>query len=338
MFFSENLKTVLDKLFLLFCTFTNIKFLERAKHTMKKLVVFVLFLIFVFLLADCNETNHYNNQKPIKIEIGNKQHVNLDENKTKNVKTINVAISTMISPQKTFYLYENLLRYIEKRLGIQIILKQRKSYQEVNDLLEEGKLDFAYVCSGAYVVAKRKFPIKILAAPQMNHKTYYQAYIIVNKKSRYKTFDDLKGKSFAFSDPLSNTGYKYVLKLLKERYTNVDEFFSKTIFTYAHDYSIQAVARGLVDGATVDGLVFDYLRTNDPGKVKNVKIIQKSQNFGIPPFVYAPNSDPVLIKKIQNILLNMDKNKEGEEILKKLQIEKFVMVKPDIYKSLESFN
>ena len=305
---------------------------------MRRIVIYVSIILFLILFNSCNKTNHYNNQKPIKIEIGNKQQINLDENKTKNVKTINVAISTMISPKKTFYLYENLLRYIEKKLGIKIILKQRKSYQEVNDLLEEGKLDFAYVCSGAYVVAKRRFPIKILAVPQMNHKTYYQAYIIVNKKSRYKTFDDLKGKSFAFSDPLSNTGYKYVLKLLKQRHTNADEFFSKTIFTYAHDYSIQAVERGLVDGATVDGLVYDYLKTNDPAKIKNIKIIRKSPNFGIPPFVYAPNSDPVLIKKIQNILLKMDKNKEGEKILKKLQIEKFVIVKPDIYNSLESFN
>ena len=67
----------------------------------------------------------------------------------------------MISPKKTFYLYEKLLKYNEKNLGVPIKLKQRKSYQEVYNLLEEGKLDFAYVCSGAYVVAKRKFPLKI---------------------------------------------------------------------------------------------------------------------------------------------------------------------------------
>jgi len=304
----------------------------------RRILIFVSTILFLILFNSCSETNHYNNQKPIKIEVGNKQSVNSEGHNTKNVKTINVAISTMISPKRTFYLYENLLKYIEKKLGVPIKLKQRKSYQEVNNLLEEGKLDFAYVCSGAYVVAKRKFPLKILAAPLMNNKTYYQAYIIVRKNSPYKTFSDLKGKSFAFSDPLSNTGYKYVVKLLKERNTNEENFFSNTIFTYAHDYSIQAVARGLVDGATVDGLVYDYLRINDSDKVKNVKIIQKSPNFGIPPFVYTPNSDPVLIKKIQNILLNMDQNKEGKGILKKLEIEKFVIVKPDIYNSLESFN
>ncbi|VAX26790.1 ABC transporter, substrate-binding protein (cluster 12, methionine/phosphonates) [hydrothermal vent metagenome] len=305
---------------------------------MKKITILTFVSVILILFTNCNDSSHYKNQKPIEINTNTSRPVfSINDGKTRG-KSLNVAISTMISPKKTFYLYENLLRYIEGKVGIPIKLKQRKTYKEVNDLLEEGKLDFAYVCSGAYVVAKRKFPLKILAVPVIDGKTYYQAYIIVSKSSGITKFEELRDKSFAFSDPLSNTGYKYVVKILKDIGTKPDDYFSKTIFTFAHDYSIQAVARGLVDGATVDGLVYDFLKINNPKRVKDVKIIRKSPDFGIPPFVYAPSTNPDLIRKIQNILIGMDKDKKGKKILNKLQIEKFVKVDPDIYNSIQSFN
>ncbi|RMD48538.1 MAG: phosphate/phosphite/phosphonate ABC transporter substrate-binding protein [Ignavibacteria bacterium] len=296
---------------------------------------FVLVLVFI-LIWGCN-SNEKNNQKVVELEL-QKVEDSMDTIEPDSVKPVYVAISTMISPKRTFFLYENMLKYIEEKINVPIKLKQRKTYQEVNDLLEAGRLDFAYVCSGAYVVARRKFPLKILAAPKINNKTYYQAYIIVNKYSHVQSFEELEGASFAFSDPLSNSGYKYVIKLLKEKNTTPEEYFTKTIFTYAHDYSIQAVARDLVDGATVDGLVYDYLLENEPQKVKDVRIIHKSPLFAIPPFVYSDNSDPELIKKIRNVLLTMHKDSLGQKVLNDLNIDSFELVDESIYDPLEKFN
>ena len=292
----------------------------------------------MILLIGCKDPNHYGDKEPLNLELGNLGENQQDTEKKVDNKTVYVAISTMISPKETFSLYENLLKYIEKKLNISIKLKQRKTYEEVNNLLKDGKLDLAFICSGAYVVAKRKFPVKLLAAPQVNGKPYYQAYIIVNKNSEIETFDDLKGKSFAFTDPLSNSGYKYVIKLINEKRTTYEDYFSNTIFTFAHDYSIQAVARELVDGAAVDGLVYEYLKAKHPERVANVKIIKKSEYFGIPPFVYTSKSNPETIEKIREILINMHKDETGKKILNDLQIEKFVIVEPSLYKTIESFN
>jgi phosphonate transport system substrate-binding protein len=297
----------------------------------------IFFFASVIFILGCEQSKYYSAGETVKIEV--KEDVEpLAVITPDSVKTVNVAISTMISPKRTFFLYENLLKYIEKKLGVKIQLKQRKTYKEVNDMMQDGRLDFAYVCSGAYVVGKREFPLGILAAPKINNRTYYQAYIIVNKNSAINNFSELKGKSFAFSDPLSNTGYKYALKLLTEMGYSPENYFSKTIFTYAHDYSIQMVARNLVSGATVDGLVYDYLLDKEPERLKNVKVIHKSPFYGIPPFVYAPNADKQLIANVQKVLINMDKDPEGREILHDLHIEAFEIVKPEIYNSLESFN
>jgi len=91
--------------------------------------------------------------------------------------------------------------------------------------LRNKQVEFAFVCSGAYVVEKDFSDVKILAVPVCNGKTTYQAYIIVNKKSKIKTFEDLRDKSFAYTDNLSNTGRFYPLRRLKELNTTDELFF-----------------------------------------------------------------------------------------------------------------
>ena len=279
-------------------------------------MIFITFL----LLVGCRES-HYQNKVP---KVVNLKSINETNKKlfTKDDQTIYVAVSAMISPKETLAQYKELFSYLSKKLNKPIKLKQRKTYGEVNELLKNGGLDFALVCSGAYVVAEREFPIHILAVPVVRGEPQYQAYIIVNNKSKIYSFDQLKGKTFAYTDILSNTGYKYALKLIREMHYNPETYFSKTIFTHGHDYSIQAVQRGIVDGATVESLIFNYLQVTEPSKVKNIRIIKKSEKFGIPPLVFTDKSNKKVVKKIREILFNMHKTPEGKKILKKLLIDK----------------
>ena len=294
------------------------------------------FIITFLFFGGCIE-NHYQNKVPKKVNFNNVDGTS-KEFFTNNKQTIYVAVSAMLSPKETLTQYKELFSYLSKKLNRPIKLKQRKTYGEVNELLKSGGLDFALVCSGAYVVAKREFPIYILAVPVVRGEHKYQAYIIVNKKSKIYSFKQLKGKSFAYTDLLSNTGYKYALKLLRENHFDPKTFFSNTIFTHGHDYSIQAVQRGIVDGATVESLIFNYLKIKDSSKVKNIRIIKKSEKFGIPPLVYTDKSNKKLVKKIREVLFKMHKTPMGKKILKELLIDKFIQGKEELYNSVKEFN
>jgi len=291
---------------------------------MKKIIY--LFLIGFILFISCNSNQ---NVKEINLQD---DKTSVDSTQSSSQQKIYVAISTMISPVETFNLYKDLIDYISSKLGVPIEFKQRKTYSEVNNLLKENKLDFAFICTGAYVQEKDELPVELLVVPVIESRPFYNAYVIVNKKSNIKTFDDLAGKSFAFTDPLSNTGYLFVVNLLKEKRTNPEKFFSKTIFTYAHDYSIQAVARNLVDGATVDGLVYNFLEHTSPEKVSSTKIIMKSKDFGIPPFVVRKGMNPELKNKLKSIMLNLHNDPKGKELLSKIMIDKFIEGNDELYK------
>ncbi len=241
-----------------------------------------------------------------------------------SLKRLKIAISAMTSPKETFAYYKYLIKYISEKIGTRIEFTQRKTYNEVNLLLENGQVDFAFICSGAYVDPAVRNKVDILVVPVINGKSLYQAYIITPKGSGITKIEDLKGKSFAFTDPLSHTGYLYALKRLYDLGETVKHFFSKTIFTYAHDNSIQLVEKGSVDGATVDGLIYEYLKKANPERVKNIRIIEKSEYFGAPPVVIQKNWDPILKEKIQKVFLDMHNDSTGREILNKLSIEKYV--------------
>ena len=242
----------------------------------------------------------------------------------------------MISPKETFRYYEDLFRYIGHRMNVMVEFKQRKTYKDVNLLLETGDVDLAFICSGAYVEEADKSSIEILAVPVTNGKPLYQAYVITHNLSGIERFADFQGRSFAFTDPLSNTGYLYAVKRAKEMNSSVGQFFGKTFFTYAHDYSIQLVAKRTVDGATVDGLIFDYLARFAPERVKNLKIIERSEYYGIPPIVVPKGLSPDLKEKLRDILLSLHNDSEGQQILSKLLIDKFTTGRDADYNSIRS--
>ncbi|HWQ43225.1 MAG TPA: PhnD/SsuA/transferrin family substrate-binding protein, partial [Desulfosporosinus sp.] len=83
---------------------------------------------------------------------------------------------------------------------------QRQSYQEINDLIKNGEVDMALICSGAYVAGQQDAKIELLAVPEVNGKGTYQSFLIVSADSNYQTLENLKGKTFAFTDPLSFSG------------------------------------------------------------------------------------------------------------------------------------
>ena len=235
-----------------------------------------------------------------------------------------VAVGSIMSAQETVVYYHQLLEYIANKLGRQIQLVQRKTYGEINELIGMGQIDLAFICSGPYAGGKEKFGFQALAMPRVRGSHLYQAYLIVNKDSPFQKLDDLRGKSFAFTDPESNTGKLVPTYWLNKTGTGVEDFFGKTIYTYSHDNSIRAVAMSLVDGAAVNGQVWEYYNHNDPVFTTKTRIIKISQPFGNPPVVASAHLSNQMKAHIRSLLLEMHLDPDGKKILDELMIDGFI--------------
>ncbi len=249
-----------------------------------------------------------------------------------------VAVGSMISAQETVVHYHDLLNYIAGNLEQHIQLVQRKTYGEINKLIGQGQIDIAFVCSGPYATGKKKFALEALAMPQVRGSHLYQSYLIVNKDSPFQKLEDLKGKTFAFTDPESNTGKLVPTYWLKKKGATPGAFFENTIYTYSHDNSIMAVALSLVDGAAVHGQIWEYYSRKNPQYTLKTRIIKKSKPFGNPPVVASSHLPPQTKKRIRRLLYNMHRDPEGKRILDELMIDRFLAPKEDSYDPILEMN
>jgi phosphonate transport system substrate-binding protein len=247
---------------------------------------------------------------------------------------LRIAVAAMISPEETLTVYQELMDYIAARLGRPVEIKQRRTYQEVNDMLGTGKLDAAILCSGTYVHAKRRYGVELLAVPVINGSPNYRSYIIVPSSSTAASLEELHRKRFAFTDPLSTSGYLYPVYYLVSRGRQPATFFAKTLFTYSHDNSIEAVAESVVDGAAVDSLIYDYLQTTNPALVARTRIINRSPPFGAQPVGVPKNLDLATKRALRDLFLGMDQDTTGRGILKKLGVDRFIAGDDALYDSI----
>ncbi len=277
---------------------------------------------------------------------GAKKRISLQPSPTKIVSLpqhtdkLKIAVGAIISPAKSLTFYEDIFDYIGEKLGRGVEMVQRKTYAEVNFLLKERRIDAAFVCSRPYVEGHRDFGMELLCVPVCFGKTEYCSYFIVHKDSTIQNLEDLRGKLFAFSDPLSNTGMLIPTYTLAKMGETPELFFRKYIFTYSHDNSIRSVAEKFVDGAAVDSLIWEYLSVREPQLTAQTRIILKSPLCAIPPVVISPGIDSELKEKLRSAFLNMHNDPRGRKILKRVLIDQFTVVEDGAYDSIrqmESF-
>jgi phosphonate transport system substrate-binding protein len=290
-----------------------------------------LFLLFLFIITSCAPSS--STQPVAYVDLNNLQHLPTPEDE--DIVPLRIAIAAVISPKGSAESYGPLLDYISEQLGRPVERVQRRTYAEVNELVETGAVDLAFVCTSAYVVGRRDFDMQLLVVPMVDGETYYHSQLIVPSNSSATSIIDLKGKVFAFTDPMSFSGRMYPTYLLHQFNETPVSFFQGTFFTYSHDDAIRAVANGLADGAAVDSLVLDFSLARDPSLSEKIKIIYTSPPFGIPPVVVGTHLRPQLRAQLSEVFLNMHDNDAGLEALQSLDLDKFTIGSEDLYKSVE---
>jgi len=104
--------------------------------------------------------------------------------------------------------------------------------------------------------------------------TTYQSQILVRTDSGLNSIADLKGKKFAFVDPLSASGYVYPTLAIKNKTGQEPKtFFSQTIFAGGHPQAALAVFNKQVDAAAMFIDARDSLVAANPTIKTDTKVI-----------------------------------------------------------------
>lgn len=220
--------------------------------------------------------------------------------------------------------------WFERRLKRPVVFVQRGSYREVLDLIRGGKIDFAWICGYPYVRYRRE--LRLVAVPLWRGRPYYQSYLIVPADDKNSTsLIDLRGKVFSYSDPDSNSGYLYPQYRLTSLGENPTTFFSRSFYTWGHRKVIEAVGVGLADGGAVDGYVWETLAEFHPTLTRATRIIERSPEFGHPPFAARIDIPETDLLQFRAALVEMSFDEEGAELLRLMRLDGFVPGKPSLF-------
>jgi phosphonate transport system substrate-binding protein len=247
---------------------------------------------------------------------------------------IKIGVASMITPVDAVKYYQSVIDYIGDQIHRPVQMVHRRTYAEMDSLLEQGEVQVAFICSAPYVKNREKFGVELLVAPSVNGRPIYHSYIIVHKDSPIKSFADLKGKVFAFTDPKSNTGKLYPTYLLGTMHSAPDRYFKRHMYSYSHNKSIELVAKHVVDGAAVESLVYDNMVKSGSPYARQTRIIKRSPPYGTPPVVVTKDVNPALRDRIRDAFLNMNKNEKGKTILDAMMIDGFVRIADTAYDSI----
>lgn len=221
-------------------------------------------------------------------------------------------------------------RYLESRLGVGIEFLPRNSYRETMDLLHQSRLDFAWLCDYAFLYMKDL--VRLLAVPLNRGRPYYRAYLLVHAdNNRPQGMADLKGAAFAYSDPYSNTGYLVPRYQIRQLGADPATYFRKTFFTWSHRKAVEAVASGMADAASMDSFVWDTLTQVKPELTHRTRIIGASPEYGFPPFAAHRSVSEEDYSAMQRVLLGMQHDSEGKDLLARLNLTGFVRGERRLY-------
>lgn len=224
--------------------------------------------------------------------------------------------------------------YLEDRLHRPVAFVLRDSYSDIMDLIRQGKLDMAWLSDYPYVLMKPY--VRLLTTPLYHGRPFYRAYLIVPARDRNaRSIADLKNKVFAYADPNSHTGFLAPRYTLQQLGADPDQFFRRTYFAWSHRTAIEAVARHLADGASVDGYVWESLALIEPDLTARTHVVSRSEEFGFPPIIVRNDLSEADAQTLRQALLAMDKDDEGRRILAQLHLTGFADARPELYDRVE---
>jgi phosphonate transport system substrate-binding protein len=229
--------------------------------------------------------------------------------------------------------------YMADRLQISVRFIDDISWQERERGLDQGQIHVGWICGLLYVWkcmqagrSKRRpyRPVELLAAPVMDGKRYenqpvYFSDVIVRRDSLFHSLEDLRGATLAYNEPRSYSGYAILCYHLATRgYTK--GYFGKAIESGAHLHSLQMVLSGEADTTAIDSTILDCEFENNPALRSQLRVVAVLGPSPIPPWVIFGTLPDGMRHDLRGLMLEMNGDVLGRQILRKGQLNRFTSV------------
>lgn len=205
---------------------------------------------------------------------------------------------------------EHVRRAVGHRVSLSVESRVSGPMRGIEDPFSKGEADVGFMCAPAFLWLRELEgpPVELLpAAPvfrdgRASGQPIYFSELVVHSDSPARSFLDLRGRSWAYNDPCSLSGYYSLLQKLSEMGEDRG-FFRRIHCSESHLNSMEMVASGEVDAAAIDSNVLGIKLRSVPELRRRLRVIETWGPFPIQPVVVRSGLHPRLKDRLRAALL-----------------------------------
>ena len=228
---------------------------------------------------------------------------------------IKMAMVPSLDTNKLILSGNKLAELLEKETGLKYDISVPASYTAVITAMGSGNVDVGWLPPVPYVIAHDKYGVEVALVTVRNKSTKYWSFIIARTDTGINNLADLKGKRFAFGDPVSTSGAIYPKHLIRSSGFDPKNYFTIAIYEAPHDRVLMAVYNKQVDGGAIYGGVGTDARekvvNSLPDVLEKTHVIAKSVEIPNDTVSVRKGISPEVVKKITDGLIKVAASDEG---------------------------
>jgi len=245
---------------------------------------------------------------------------------TVSVKTLTLGVVYQSAPEQVAEHFRPLVEYtarkLEPRGEIKSTVVVTASAPQLIPSLEQGRVDFYMESPFPTYLINRSGIAKLLLRRWKGGMSEYRG-LIVTKADRVARLEDLRGKMIAFEDPGSTSGYFLPKLLLIEKGFPVVEKSGLAVKVSPSEigYVFAAMEKNVVKLVLQEKVAAGAISNDDYASLDNeskasLSILAESESLPRHLVSVRRNMPEPVVKRLKEILLGMDRDEEGQKILR----------------------
>ena len=187
---------------------------------------------------------------------------------------LRVAFIPLENPEKLISNVKPAMNFLEKEMGHKVRYFITLNYSAAVEAMISKKADVSFMSPLPYVLANKFSGVEAVLGEIYDGKPHYYSRIFVRKDSGIKKLSDLKGKTIAYVDPISSSGFMYPHDIfIRAGLVNggVEKpeggFFRRVYFAGGDQQAINSMVGGFVAAAGVSQYALNLLRPEQRDQV-----------------------------------------------------------------------
>ena len=221
---------------------------------------------------------------------------------------LTLAFIPQENPEKLLGDIAKITHYLESELDLDVRGFVSQDHAAAVEAMRNGEADISFMGGLPYVLAHDQIGVKVILGEIYRGSPVYRGRIFVRKDSGIVNLEQLRNKTIAFADPISESGYLYPLDVfaqagLIDPEENPMSFFDAVFFAGGYQQAIQAMANGFVDAAGVSQFA-ELLLT--PEQLEKVDWIAESDLIPSHSVGARQDLDPDLLARFTEAMLQLN--------------------------------